>query len=215
MRCTATILLAWVVAAGVWVGGVGAETATLDVIDIQDLGDELLAVRDGSAPSRIRLEGREKVFWSAARGTVGVVVTDRRFLAVSPTSAGWQEARFRPSDGKSPEVRMAANLALLILPKRILGFDGPSGLLTETRLTPQEVVIASGAEEHVGVVLTNRRAIGWASRFGASADHALNVHESFESLRVLAKTASVRTSKRVLIFGSSTGLWRDEALPLN
>jgi hypothetical protein len=77
------------------------------------------------------------------------------------------------------------------------------------------VVITSGAQEHVGVVVTNRRAIGWASRFGASADHALNVHESFEFLRVLAKTASVRTSKRVLIFGSSTGLWRHEALPLN
>jgi hypothetical protein len=77
------------------------------------------------------------------------------------------------------------------------------------------VVLASGADEHVGVVVTNRRAIGWASRFGAPTDHALTVHESFEFLRVRSKTATVRTSKRVLIFSSSSGLWRDEALPLN
>jgi hypothetical protein len=215
MRSTAAITLAVVAVAGLWIRSIGAETATLDAVDIQDLGDELLAIRDGSSPSRIRLEGREKLLWSTAKGVVGVALTDRRFLAVSPTSSGWQQARLRPSDGRSPAAELAANVALLISPKRVLGFDGRSGLLTETPLTPQEVVLASGADEHVGVVVTNRRAIGWASGFGAPADHALTVHESFELLRVRSTTATVRTSKRVLIFGSSSGLWRDEALPLN
>jgi hypothetical protein len=112
-------------------------------------------------------------------------------------------------------VQLAANVALLISPRRILGFDGGSGRFTESRLTPLEVVVTSGADEHVGVVVTNRRVIGWASRFGAPVDRAFTVHESFESLRVLSRTASVRTSDRVLIFSSSSGLWRDEALPLN
>jgi hypothetical protein len=201
--------------AGLAIRNVHAETATLDAIDIQDLGEELLAIRDGSAPSRVRLDGGEKVSWFVAKGVVGVALTDRRFLAVSPTSTGWQQARLRPSDGRSPELRLAANVALLLFSKRILGFDGPSGYLGETRLTPQEVVLTSGAEEHVGVVVTNRRAIGWASGFGAPAEHSFNVHESFESLRVLGKTATVRTSKRVLIFGSSSGLWRDEAIPID
>ena len=88
-------------------------------------------------------------------------------------------------------------------------------VLTETRLTPQEVVLATDADEHLGVVVTNRRALGWASRFAGSAEHLLNVHESFASLRVRGTTASVRTTKRVLIFDSSSGLWRDESLPLN
>lgn len=215
MRSTVAMALVVVAVAGLWIRSIGAETATLDAIDIQDLGDELLAIRDGSSPSRIRLEGREKLLWSTAKGVVGVALTDRRFLAVSPTSSGWQQARLRPSDGRSPAVELAANVALLISPKRVLGFDGRSGLLTETPLTPQEVVLASGANEHVGVVVTNRRAIGWASGFGAPADHALTVHESFELLRVLSTTATVRTSKRVLIFSSSSSLWRDEALPLN
>jgi hypothetical protein len=215
MRTTAAIALAVVAVAGLWVQNIAAETATLDAVDVQDLGNEFLAIRDGNSPSRIRLEGREKVRWFTAKGAVGVVLTDRRFLTVSPTSSGWREARLWASDGRSPGVELAANVALLISPKRVLGFSGRSGLLTETRLTPQEVVLATGADEHVGVVVTNRRTLGWASRFGGSAEHALNVHESFESLRVRGTTASVRTSKRVLIFGSSSGLWRDEALPLN
>lgn len=215
MRSTAALALAMVALAGLSIRSIGAETATLDAVEIQDLGKELLAIRDGTAPTRIRLEKREKVLRSGAKGIVGVVLTDRRFLAVSPHSMGWQRARLRASDGRSPEMTLAANVALLISPGRILGFDGVSGLLTESRLTPQEVVLASGADEHVGVVVTNRRVIGWASGFGAPADQLFNVHESFESLRVLSRTGSVRTSDRVLIFGSSSGLWRDEALPLN
>jgi hypothetical protein len=215
MRSKAALALAMIALAGLSIRSIGAETATLDAVDIQDLGDELLAIRDGNSPSRIRLEKREKVLWSDAKGIVGVALTDRRFLAVSPSSMGWQQARLRASDGRSPEVQLAANLALLISPRRILGFDGGSGRFTESRLTPLESVVASGADEHVGVVVTNRRVIGWASRFGAPVDRAFTVHESFESLRVLSRTASVRTSDRVLIFSSSSGLWRDEALPLN
>jgi hypothetical protein len=215
MRSTAAVALAVFAVASLWIRSVGAETATLDAIDIQELGDELLAIRDGASPTRIRLEGREKLLWSTAKGVVGVALTDRRFLAVSPSSSGWQQARLRPSDGRSPALELAANVALLISPKRVLGFDGRSGLLSETPLTPREVVLASGANEHVGVVVTDRRAIGWASGFGAPADHALTIHESYQSLRVLSTTATVRTTKRVVIFSSSSGLWRDEALPLH
>ena len=215
MRSTAAVALATIALIVLTIRGLGAETATLDAVDIQDLGRELLAIRDGSSPSRIRLEKREKVVWSQAKGIVGAVLTDRRFLAVSPDSTGWQEARLRPTDGRSPEVQLAANLALMISPRRILGFDGVSGRFTECRLTPLENVVTSDADEHVGVVVTNRRVIGWASRFGSPVDRSFTVHESFESLRVLSKTASVRTSDRVLIFSSSSGLWRDEELPLN
>jgi hypothetical protein len=215
MHSAAALLLVLLVAAGLPGRGAGAQTATLDAVDIQHLGDELLAVRNASAPTRIRLEGGEVVRWIDARGVVGVALTDRRFLAVSQNSAGWQEIRLRASDGRSPKLRLAANLALLITPKRILGFDGGSGDLTESRLTPQEVVLTSDANEHVGVVVTNRRVIGWASRFGAPTDRSFNVHESFESLRVLGTAASVRTSDRVLIFGSANGLWRDEDVPLD
>jgi hypothetical protein len=215
MRCKAALALVVIAVAVPEVRTLHAQTATLDSIDIQDLGGELLAIRDGRTPSRIRLEGGEKLGWFDAKGVVGVALTDRRFLAVSTTSTGWQQVRLRPSDGPSPQLELAANVALLIFPKRILGFDGPSGHLGESRLAPREAVLASGAQEHVGVVVTNRRAIGWASRFGAPADHRFRVHESFESLRVLGTTATVRTTKRVLVFGSSSGLWRDEALPLH
>jgi hypothetical protein len=212
MRSTAAFALAALTAGTLSLRVVNAETATVDSLDIQHVGEELIAIRDASAPSRIRLEKREKVQWLSAKGIVGVALTDRRFLAVSPASPGWQEARLRSSDGHSPQVRLAANVALLITSWRILGFDGRSGLLAESRLTPQETLLASDAEEHVAVVVTNRRVLGWASGFGGPVDQPLGVLESFQSLRVLGKTASVRTSKRVLIFSGSNGLWRDEAL---
>jgi hypothetical protein len=213
MRARAAILLALI--GLISVRSVGQQTATLDSVDIQDLGGEFLAIRDGASPTRVRLIAGEKALWYAAEGAVGLVLTDRRFLAVSPNSSGWQEVRLRPSDGRSPPVELAANVALLLSPRRVLGFSGRSGVLSETSLTPQEVVVATGAQEHVGVVVTNRRTLGWASRFAGSAERALGVHESFESLRVGSTTASVRTTKRVLSFDSSSALWRDESIPIH
>lgn len=215
MWARAATLLAWIGSFALCVPGFAAETATLASVEVQDLGGEFLAIRDGASPTRIRLEAGERALWHTASGAVGLVLTDRRFLAVSPNSSGWQEARLRDGDGRSPPVELAANVALLISPKRVLGFSGRSGVLSETSLSPQEVVLATGANEHVGVVVTNRRTLGWASRFAGSAEHALDVHESFASLRVRGTTASVRTTRRVLIFDSSSALWRDESIPLH
>ena len=83
MRCTAALALALIALASLSIRAARAETATLDAIDVQDLGEELLAIRDGNAPSRIRLEGGEKVSWFLAKGVVGVALTDRRLLVVS------------------------------------------------------------------------------------------------------------------------------------
>ncbi len=187
-----------------------ADTATLDSVDVQDLGDRLIATRDQRPPSQIRLEPKEKVRWIGAKGAVGAALTNRRFLAISETSSGWKEIRLRGGDGAVFEVELGAHLAFVVTRKRILEFDGISGLLNEFRFRAQESVVSSGVQERVGVFVTNLRAIGFAAGRGDPAERLFRIHETFETLRVLAVTATVRTSRRILVFQSSTGLWQDD-----
>lgn len=192
----------------------GQVTATLDAVDVQQVGRELLAARDGNAATRIRLESGERVVSLESRGVVGAVLTDRRFLCVTVASSGWQEARLRREDAAPEGIQLAANLALVITPTRIFGCDGPSGRVRITRLASREVVLEQGVNERVGVVVTDRRAIGFAAGFPTPADRSLQIGETLESLRVLARTANVRTSRRLLVFNAASALWTEEDLPL-
>lgn len=121
--------------------------------------------------------------------------------------------RLRRDDGPPYEVQLSANLALLLTRTRVLVFDSPAGLLIETRLSPNETVLGSGAKEHTAVVVTNRRAIGFTSGSRGPTDLAFRIHESFHSLRVLGTSATVRTSDRVAVFSGSSGLWSTQDLP--
>ena len=188
-----------------------AQTATLDSLDVQLLGRELIGIRHGSPATRIRLKDREEVQWMDAKGAVGAVLTNRRFLAVSLNSSGWKEqSLLLRRDGETPETKLAANLVLCITKGRILAFLGLSGLIIEESLSPGELVVDSGVNEHMGAVVTTRRVIGFSSGYAEPAEFRLRVNESLESLRVLATTATVRTPQRLLIYRLDSNSWRVE-----
>ena len=129
---------------------------------------------------------------------------------IDPEASGWKEIRLRGEDGAFLEVELGAHVAFVVTRKRILGFDGLSGLTSEFRFRAREAVVSSGVQERIGVFVTNVRAIGFAAGNAQPAEQLLQIHEAFETLRVLAVTATVRTSRRILVFQSSTGLWQDD-----
>jgi len=186
-----------------------AQSVTADVLDVQIVDDELIGIRDGAPATRKRLQRGETVEWRGARGTVGGVLTNRRFLAVSSTSSGWREVRLLRDDGPA-QIVLGANVLLCITEKRIIALPGPAGELTEERLGPGESVIESSANEQVAAVVTNRRAFGYSSLSADATVARLNVQEELDSLKVLATTVSLRTTRRLLIFRSSTGAWVEE-----
>lgn len=188
-----------------------AQTATLDAVSVQLLDGDLVGIRDGAAAARRRLKPREEIRWMQAVGRVGAVLTSERFLAMSPSSAGWREVHLtRGRDGASPYVELAAHLALCITDSRILVFSGPLGLLWEERLDAGERVLQSVAVERVGAIVTERRVLGFSSDFGRASELNLRAQERIESVRALATTVTVRTSKRLLIYRASLGTWTIE-----
>jgi len=193
----------------VWAPAVAAPVATLDSVDVQFVDGEIVGIRDGSPATRRRLVKDERIQWMGALGIVAGVVTDRRFFAVSSTSAGWQEIRLDRNDG-APHVELGANVLVCITAKRILGFSGPAGVISEDRLLPGETILASGANEHVAILVTDRRAVGFSSASAQPAEVGFGVREQFESLKTLATTATVRTTERLVVFSHSSGGWSDE-----
>jgi hypothetical protein len=187
-----------------------------DLLQIVIRPRSLLAI-DGSQGGQReeRLERGESVVWHATRGRVGVVLTDRRVLAVTTGSAAWQEERWRSGERRPPDAALGDRIALLATSKRAIGFDGGSGNLVTSSLGPRERVVHDATAENVGVIVTDRRALGVSPFVGGFFEVSLQTGETLDSLVASANLATLTTSRRILVFRADTGGWSERRLDLH
>lgn len=182
------------------------EIERVDVIAIERDGRELYAF-DSLTGGRVtlQLDVAEEVLFQASRGRVGVVVTDRRALGVTP-GRDWLELRFRIDESPEGSVLVEDRLALLVSDRRALAFNGMDGWVEET-FSPNEVATAVRVGTAVGVVTTNRRALGIAPRLRGFASEALQLREGLEAVTAQDTLATIRTARRILVFSAPRGTW--------
>ena len=191
------------------------EIPLADILEIVVLERQLLAIdANGGGQTTAKLEIGESVLWYQSRGKVGVVLTDRRILAVSDRSAAWQEARYRRTEQVSSAAELGGRVAILITSERVIGFNGGSSNLVEVGLSPRETVVASRTGENIAVVVTDRRALGLSPLVGGFFPIKLDLKERIEEVSAKANVATVRTNRRLLIFRAPTGTWEEKRLDL-
>jgi hypothetical protein len=186
-----------------------------DLLQIIVRPRELLAIDGSRGSQRVeRLEKGESIAWHATRGRVGVVLTDRRVLAVATGSASWQEERFRSAERRPLDAALGDRIALLTTSQRAIGFDGGSGNLVTSSLGPRESVVEFATGENVGVIVTDRRALGLSPFVGGFFPVSLTPSERIEGLSTISNVATLTTSQRLLIFRSESGSWEERQLGL-
>ncbi len=187
---------------------------TEDVIDIQELAREIIAFRDGKAPVRFKLLLEETVLWKDAKGKVGAVLTDKRFLAISITSTGWHEMSLRINEADKANAVVSMNIVLLVTAERMFGFSCESNRFIEQRLQLYDEVVASDTNMYVAVVVCTRLALGFAMGSKTFVEMPFRIHERFESLNTKSRVATVRTTSRVLTFHATDSSWTEVDRPI-
>ena len=188
-------------------GDAFGERSTLDVLEIQLVGRDLLAIDGRGGTPTERLQIGETVHWRGTRGRVGVVLTDRRILAVSTHSAGWQSERYRRAETPPTEALLGEQVAVLLSSKRLFALDGLLGPLSVTDLGPQERVLATELGANVALIATNRRALGTAPRLGGFVEIRLTPQEGPFETSVTGNVATILTKRRLLTFRGPAGSW--------
>ncbi len=185
-----------------------------DTIAVEIIGREVVAFAlEGSGRLTTRLELDEEVLFHAARGRVAVVLTNLRMLGATPFSASWQEERYRLTEQPLDHASLSQSLALVVTPQRALAFFG-TGNWAEQSLGPRERVITTRLGPGVGVVVTQRRALGISTESGGFFETKLRLKEKIESVQALSSIATITTSQRTLIFKGPLGLWVEHDRPL-
>ncbi len=186
-----------------------------DVLQLVVLPHQLLAIdARGGGQTGIDLELGETVRWQRTRGRVGVVLTDRRILAVSTISAAWQDTRLRRTEKPPTGAELGGRVALLSTRTRAIGFSGTTGNFVVSGLGPREVVTRMAVGQNVGVILTDRRALGLSAAVGGFFEAPLRVDEDIESVNALANLVTITTAERILIFRGPTGSWEERGLDI-
>ncbi len=203
-------LVATVVVAGIGSARAPSEVPLADVLDVLVLDREVLAV-DARSGGQIRVSLRldERVHWFGSRGRVGVALTDQRILAVAVGSGAWQQTELQRGEAPPSAAELGERIALMVTSVRVLGFDGGSGNLVESRLGIREKLLQIRIGATVGVAVTDRRALALSSDTGGFFSAKIGLEERLEAVSVSANLATVTTHRRLLIFRGPTGSWEE------
>jgi len=186
------------------------------LLEVQVLGRELIAIdSEGGGQRSERLERGETVLYTRSQGRVGVVVTDRRLLAIATRSGSWQQERYRNGEAPPADVEIGDRVALALMKTRAVGFDGGSRNMVESSIGPRETVVESAVGPNVAVVITDRRALGLSSDRGGFFAVQIRLGEHIQSVTAFANHATLQTSQRLLIFRGPSATWEEKRLPLN
>ena len=191
------------------------EVPLSQVLEILVVNREVLAFDargGGQISERLRLE--ERVLWQGTRGRVGAVLTDQRILAVGTGSGAWQSVDVQRGETPPGEALLGDRLLMVVTSRRVLGFGGEPGNLSEQPLGLGEEVLARRAGENVAVLVTNRRALGLSPFATGFVEQKLWIKERVESVTAAANLVTLRSDRRVLIFRAPTLSWEERRLDL-
>jgi hypothetical protein len=210
------VFLVLAIATGVPPARAGNQSPLSPLLELQIVGREVLSIDSENGGQRSeRLERGEAVLYTRSQGRVGVVVTDRRMLAISTGSGSFQVARYRKGEGPPADVEIGDRVALAMMQSRAVGFDGNSHNIVESTIGPREIVLDTAIGPNVAMVVTDRRALGLSSDRGGFFELRLRVGEQFQSVSAFANHATLQTSQRLLIFRGPDAAWEERRLPIN
>lgn len=194
-----------------------AEVPLLDTIDVIVRRRSVIAVDPsvGFDVARAPLLIGEDVLWSGSRGRVGLVVTDKRVLAISTGAPTWHETRFRVRESLPNAVLLGDRVALVTTDDRIIGMAAGGGPLRMRDIGTHENLVDAVIGENLAIVITDKRVLGLSAFAGGFFQESVGIHEDFEYSKASANFGTVATDRRLLLFEATSGDWRTRRFRLD
>lgn len=180
-----------------------------DLVEIFVTDNKFTATIDGRPTFPENIKSGESVLWKGAKGEVGAILTDRRLLAVSITSGGWNTLDLKIKEKRgTPEMLLAAHLILMLTDERIVAFGTYTDGFFKTPMPIGETVVASQAEGRVAAVVTASRAYGFSAYRRAAAEVRLKRQERIVDINATYNKITLQTSQdHALILRAKSASW--------
>ncbi|MFW6011917.1 MAG: hypothetical protein ACOC8R_02420 [Desulfosalsimonas sp.] len=183
-----------------------------DIIGIHQIENELIGIVEGRREYSVVLDRDERIVWRGSKGEVGAVLTENRALALTRVSRGWVELELRSREsGRQESITpfISDYLVMMVTGRRIIGFDSRDGRWVQKSVPLHDRIIDSHINSYVAAVITNKRVFAWAWGRSDFRGKKLRRDETIQYVDTQPHTVTIGTDRRVLVFKSGGGGWRE------
>jgi len=208
MRILALMFLIVGLGFGLWPGHALAQEVITDQVSITSGGGQLFGITSGEGIARKFLNAGEEILAIEAKGVTGFVHTTKRLLGLSGRLQRWVGMNLSSVEEVG---KWTVTPRMIVVQGReaVYGFQSDLGRWKRESWGAGETIMNSVVEDHVGVVITNRRALGFSAFTGGFFSQDLPSGNSIHKLQVNDNVVIIHLSGLTLVFRSGLAIWAE------
>ncbi len=185
-----------------------AQAVMTDQVSITSGKGQLFGITATEGIARQFLASGEDILVMEAKGVTGFVHTSHRLLGLSGKLQRWADITL-----SSPEkiVQWWVTPRMVIVQGReaVYGFQSDAGRWKKESWGAGELFVESVVEDHIAVLVSNRRALGFSAFTGGFYSQDLLPGNSIQDMEVNDNVVILHLSGTTLVFRSGLAIWAE------
>jgi len=202
------VLLLMMVGLGLWPGHALTQEVVTDQVSITSARGQLFGITAGEGIARQELASGEDVLVVGTKGVTGYVQTTSRLLGFSGRLQRWIDMNLSSAE---EVLKWTVTPRMIIVQGRqaVYGFQSDLGRWKRDPWGAGETLVKSVVHENVGVLITNRRALGFSALTGGFFSQDLPSGNSIQDIQGNDNVVIIHLSGLMLVFRSGLAIWAE------
>jgi len=202
------VLIMTLVGLGFWTDRAPAQEVLTDQVSITSERGQLFGITSGEGIARQFLASGESILVVETKGVTGYVQTTKRLLGFSGRLQRWVDINLSSAEEVA---KWTVTPRMIVVQGReaVYGFQSDLGRWKKESWGAGETLVRSIVEDHVGVLLTNRRALGFSAFTGGFFSKDLPSGNAIQDLEINDNVVIIHLSALTLVFRSGLAIWAE------
>jgi hypothetical protein len=208
MRILALMVMIVGLEFGLWPGHALTQEVITDQVSITSDRGQLFGITSGEGIARKFLAAGEGILAVKAKGVTGFVHTTKRLLGFSGRLQRWVDMNLSSAE----EVTTWTVTPRMIVAhgrEAVYGFQSDLGRWKREPWGAGETFVKSVVKDYVGVLITNRRILGFSAFTGGFFSQDLPSGNSIHDMQVNDNIVLIHLSGVTLVFRSGLAIWAE------
>jgi hypothetical protein len=205
-----SVLMAMVVGSecGVWPARGLTQEVLTDQVSITSARGQLFGITGGEGIARQFLASGEEILAVKSSGVTGYVQTTKRLLGFSGRLQRWIDINFSSAE-RIEQWTVTPRMIIVQGREALYGFQSDLGRWKRETWGAGETLVKSIVKDHVGLVITNRRAVAFSAFTGGFFSKDLPSGNSIDDMQVNDNVVIIHLSGLTLVFRSGLAIWTE------
>jgi hypothetical protein len=193
---------------GVWSGHALAQEVVTDQVSITSERGQLFGITSGEGIARQFLASGENILIVETKGVTGYVQTTKRLLGFSGRLQRWVDMNLSSAEQVA---KWTVTPRMIVVQGReaVYGFQSDLGRWKREPWGAGEIFVNSVVDDYVGVLITNRRALGFSAFTGGFFSKDLPSGNPILNMQVNDNVVIIHLSGLTLVFRSGLAIWAE------